>query len=166
MKLYTVTDAYISYLKTIDAKVPNNYSGARPYVGIIIEISGHKYLAPLTSYKSKQDKLNDNNPTIFKIHEKGNPANKLGMIHLNNMIPVLDSEIKLIDLPAQEEKYKKLLEFQIAYIKSEQDTLKKRAEKLHELVSIKNHAHYSTLSCDFNLLEAKYIKFSPTNSVV
>lgn len=166
MKLYTVTDAYIAYLKGIDSKVLNNYGGIRPYVGIIIEIGGHKYLAPLTSYKAKQEKLNNNLPTIFKVHEKGDPSNKLGLIQLNNMIPVLESEIILIDLPAQEEKYKKLLEFQIAYIKSEQDTLKKRAEKLYELVSIKNHAHYSALSCDFNLLEAKYRKFTPANSGV
>ncbi|WP_052721946.1 type III toxin-antitoxin system ToxN/AbiQ family toxin [Pseudomonas synxantha] len=67
MKLYTVTDAYIAYLKGIDSKVLNNYGGIRPYVGIIIEIGGHKYLAPLTSYKAKQEKLNNNLPTIIII---------------------------------------------------------------------------------------------------
>ncbi len=159
MKFYTVSDRYITYLKTLDHKVPNNYGGKRPYVGIIIEINGHKYLAPMTSYKPKQDALDTNNRTIFKIHEKGKPLKKLGMLHLNNMIPVLDSEVKEVDFSTQDLKYRILLTHQINFIKSEQDAIKERAAKLYDSVVNLKNAHFCKLSCDFVVLEAGYRNF-------
>lgn len=159
MQFYTVTNAYINYLKALDSKVPDNYGGSRPYVGIILEIGGHKYLAPLTSYKAKQDTMKDSNPTIFKIYEKGNDLNKLGMLHLNNMIPVLESEIIPVVFSSLDHKYKSLLTKQIAYIKSEQDAIKKKAGNLYKLVTISKNEHYCKLSCDFIALEAGYKGF-------
>lgn len=159
MKFYTVSDRYIAYLKTLDNKVPNNYGGKRPYVGIILQINGHSYLAPLTSYKPKQDNLDSSNRTIFKIHEKGKPSNKLGMLHLNNMIPVIESETTLVDFLKLDAKYKILLTHQIDFIKSEQDAIKERAAKLYHSVVVLKNAHFSKLSCDFSVLEGGYRNF-------
>ncbi len=159
MQFYTVTDNYIAYLKNIDANVPDNYSGKRPYVGVVLEVGEHKYLAPLTSYKPKQDKLHPSNQTIFKIYEKGNELNKLGMIHLNNMIPVIQSEIATIDFSQQPKHYENLLTKQFSFVKSNQDAIKKRASTLHQLVTIDKHQFFCSISCDFLKLEGSYKNF-------
>ena len=160
MQFYKVSDRYINFLKKLDTKIPDNYSGKRPYVGIVLEINGHKYLAPLTSHKPKQDKLQSTNPTIYKIHEKGNENNKLGMLHFNNMIPVIDSEIATIDFSTQDKKYSSLLSTQLAFIKSNQDNIKTRAKQLYNLVTVNKNAHFCSLSCDFIFLEDNYRKFT------
>lgn len=160
MKFYTVSNEYISYLKTIDSKVPDNYSGTRPYVGILLEINGHKYLAPLTSYKPKQDEIADNKITVFKLYEKGNPSNKLGMISLNNMIPIIESEISMINFSEQNKKYATLLTSQINFISSNQDDIVKKAEKLYKVVTVSKTEHFCKISCNFTLLEKNYKNFT------
>lgn len=159
MKFYTISNRYINYLKTIDSKVPNNYSGSRPYIGILLEINGHKYLAPLTSYKEKQDKIPANKLTVFKLHEKGNESNKLGMINLNNMIPIIEKEISVIDFNEQDYKYAILLTFQINFIDSHQSSIIEKANKLYEIVTVAKKEHFCKLSCDFTLLEKHYKDF-------
>ena len=98
MKFYTISNSYIDFLKSIDRKVPNHYGGRKPFIGVVLEVNDHKYFAPLTSYKAKQGRIKDNLPTIVKLHERSNPSNKLGMILINNMIPVIESEIQLLNL--------------------------------------------------------------------
>ena len=159
MEFYSVSDAYIAFLTGYDARVPNNYAGRRPYIGVILNLNGHEYLAPLTSYKLKQDNLASSNPTVFKIHEKGNDANKLGMVQLNNMIPIIHNEISLIDISLQEAKYASLLTLQLAFIKSNQEDIKKKAQNLYSLVTVKKNAFFCNLSCDFSTLEANYANF-------
>ncbi|SCH36348.1 Uncharacterised protein [uncultured Megasphaera sp.] len=49
MRLYHVSDTYIQYLKQFDEKVPDNKNQKRPYVGIVVEVGGVTYYAPLSS---------------------------------------------------------------------------------------------------------------------
>ncbi|EMD1174222.1 type III toxin-antitoxin system ToxN/AbiQ family toxin [Vibrio harveyi] len=160
MKFYTVTDDYIQHLKKIDKHVPDNYSETRAYVGIVLQVNGVKYLAPLTSYKEKQDKIKNSTPTIFKLHEEGNPDNKLGMIQLNNMIPVTDCVISELDVDAQDEPYKRMLQRQIKFIKKNSEKITSRAEKLRKLVVENKHVHFSKVSCKFKELEDALSSYS------
>jgi len=57
MRFYNITEQYISYLKTLDTKVPDNKGGKRPYVGIVLEIEDIKYFAPFTSPKPKHKNM-------------------------------------------------------------------------------------------------------------
>ena len=75
MKFYTINDSFVSSIKLIELKIQDNYGGKRPYIGVLLSINDLNYFAPLSSYKSKQDRIN--NITVFKLHEKGNPENKL-----------------------------------------------------------------------------------------
>ncbi|MCS1976162.1 type III toxin-antitoxin system ToxN/AbiQ family toxin [Escherichia coli] len=97
MKFYVIADSYINHLVACDQHVYKN-KGTRPYIGIVLEVNGVEFLAPLTSYKEKQDKIPNNSPLIFKMYELGNVENKLGMVQINNMVPVLGSEVELLDL--------------------------------------------------------------------
>ena len=44
MKFYNIKDEYINYLKKYDAKVADNKKGKRPYVGVVLEIDGIKFI--------------------------------------------------------------------------------------------------------------------------
>lgn len=156
MKFYTATSDYIEYLRGIDNKV---YYSGRPFVGIVLTIGNHRYIAPLTSYKIKQDLLDSSLPTHFKLHERSDESNKLGMIQIKNMIPFLESEVFLFDVDAQDHKYKIMLYKQYEFIKMHKDEIIRRAENIYKLVTIDNHRFFKKISCDFKLLEEKYTSF-------
>ena len=48
LKFFTVEDSYIQYLKGFDTNVPNNYSSTKPFIGVLFNINGLDYIAPLT----------------------------------------------------------------------------------------------------------------------
>jgi protein AbiQ len=165
LRFYTVSDAYISFLQQFDPKVPNNggaaYKGRKLYIGVVLEIGGHKYFAPLSSYKAKQDKISSSSCSLFKLHERGNENNKLGIISLNNMVPVPDSELVLLDLDGQDEQYKRMLLKQYEFIKESRDEIARRAAKLHNHVVVKRTPHFVLISCDIPTLVDQAIKYLP-----
>ncbi|RVU33242.1 type III toxin-antitoxin system ToxN/AbiQ family toxin [Rheinheimera riviphila] len=160
MKFYTISDDYISYLLNFDHKVPNNggagYKGKKVYIGIVLEIGTHKFLAPLTSYKPAQDRIQSSSCSAFKLHERTNPDNKLGLIALNYMIPVLDSELVEFDIEAQEHRYKQMLHRQYEFIKANRQEIIERASKLYEHVVIKRTEFFVRISCDIPKLVDEY----------
>jgi len=156
LKFYTVSTAYLDHLQAVEPKVyystGDGYISAKPYIGIVLDVAGHKFIAPLTSYKPKQDGIKSSSFSVFKLHERGNPSNKLGMISLNNMIPILDAEISLLDLNAQKENYRRMLYKQFEFIKANSDEIKDRAAKLHHQVTVMRTTFYVKISCDFNAM--------------
>lgn len=163
MRFYTVSDEYVQFLQKFDAKVPNNggvaYKGVKVYVGVLLEIGNHKFLAPLSSYKPQHDRIDSSSPTAFKLHERLNPNNKLGMIALNYMIPVLDSEIAELDIDSQNEKYKKMLQKQYEFIKTRRTEIIERAAKLYEHVVVKRSTFFVRISCDIPKLVDEHKNF-------
>lgn len=155
MKFYTVSNEYIAQLKEVDDKVRHNKT-SRPYIGVVLEVGEFKYLSPLTSHKPKHDEINPRNPLIFKMHEVGDAQVKLGMLQLNNMIPVLDSEIQLVDLEAQSSRYRGLLEKQQLFLRKNSDQIKEKAARLHKKVIANqddNGLFEVRMSCNFAALE-------------
>ena len=156
LRFYTVSTAYLDHLRAVEPKVyyaqGEGYVSSKPYIGIVLEVSGHKFLAPLTSYKPKQDKIKNSNVSVFKLHERGNPDNKLGMISLNNMIPVLESEIQEFDLESQREGYKRMLYKQYEFIKANDEEILERASKLHHQVTAVRTSFYVSISCNFSAM--------------
>ena len=133
MKLYNVANKYVDYLKNFDAKVPENKDAKRPFVGVIFTIDGNNFFAPLSSPKSKH--LNMKNEADFHKINSGYQ----GAINFNNMIPIPNSELILMDIHAiPDENYRNLLNSQLKFINSNQDVLKKKAEKLYRLVESDN----------------------------
>jgi len=161
VKFYIVSDRYISYLKTIDGKVPDNYNGSRPFIGVVIEVNGVSYIAPLSSPKPQLERINNSKPTAFKIYNRKDGTEFLGVINLNYMIPVLDNEVTLLDVDNVDVKYKNLLKKQHEYIKIHQADIEARAIKLHDLVRTKKQAHFVDVSCCFDDLEANFKSFTP-----
>jgi len=129
MRFYNLTNEYVSFLKNWDSKVPDNKNEKRPYVGTVLELSGVKYFAPITSPKEKHRHMK-NSKDFRKINE-----GKYGAINLNNMIPVVASALIDIDIPnLQDKKYMRLLQDQYSYIRADQEQIRTAALRLHTLV--------------------------------
>ena len=98
LKLYSVSDKYINYLRKYDSKVYDNKvtnrNHKRKYLGVVLNINNYNYFIPLSSPK-KTDYLNGiirkDTSTIIRIH---NSNELFGTLRLSNMIPVPNDEIK------------------------------------------------------------------------
>ena len=134
LKWYIVNKEYINYLRGFDNKVENiNYSERlKPYIGILITINTVNYYVPISSGKEKHYTMKENIDFIKIMNED----RVLGVLNLNNMIPISNENI---------------------------DKIKSNAIKLYD-EKIKNpNSKISKRCCDFKLLENKcreYIKRS------
>lgn len=94
LKLVKIDTKYCDYLRLYDNKVPYNFENKalRPFVGVLFEVNSCKYFAPLSSPKPKHLKMK--NTIDFLRLDDG----KLGAINFNNMLPVMDNNVIVIDL--------------------------------------------------------------------
>ncbi|MCJ8343448.1 MAG: type III toxin-antitoxin system ToxN/AbiQ family toxin [Cetobacterium sp.] len=53
LKLVTIEEKYINYLKKFSENVKYNKNSLRPYVGIVLIVNNYNYFAPLRSSKPK-----------------------------------------------------------------------------------------------------------------
>ena len=154
LKFFTVEDSYIQYLKGFDTNVPNNYSSTKPFIGVLFDINGLDYIAPLTSAKPKHAKIRNSNPAAFKVFDGSTTGDLLALVQLNNMIPVRKENISKFDVKSRDIKYQFLLLKEINYIRTNRDKLLKKASKLYDLVVNKKISNFVNISCDFKLLES------------
>lgn len=154
MKFYYIKDDYIALLKKYDKKVDDNKHDRRPYIGIVLDINGTNYFAPLTSPKVKHKKMK-NSKDFRKIS-----GGTYGAINFNNMIPVVNDALILIDiLSIKDNAYKRLLQNQYTCIRTDQDIIKSVAKNLYELVLTQdskltsNDIKIKKRCCNFKLLE-------------
>jgi protein AbiQ len=153
--LVRINKNYCNYLRKYDPKVPYNSGNKtlRPFVGILFEIDDKKYFAPLSSPKPKHLKMK--NSLDFLRIKNG----ELGAVNFNNMIPVKNDNIILLDLNIivknkQEEKYINLLKEQLFWLNRHRDKLYKNAKKIYaEFIEGTLNKNIYTRCCDFKLLE-------------
>lgn len=130
MKFYKVDIDYIKYLHGFDDRVQynSNYTDMlnqnRPYIGVVLEINQQNYFAPLEHPRPSHKNLKSN-VHIYKI--KGG---KLGIIGLNNMIPV--PEIALINFNINIDKNRKILISQYIECSNDWDTIKNKAAQVYK----------------------------------
>ncbi|MBR6666707.1 MAG: type III toxin-antitoxin system ToxN/AbiQ family toxin [Lachnospiraceae bacterium] len=149
IRIYKVKSEYIKYLSmyqkhifTQDAEKDN-----RKYIGVVFEIKGMKYFAPLSSYKDKHKKMKES-VDIIKIKD-------YAVINLNNMIPVPASQVMDIDINKEKDSsYRYLLQAESREINKQRNRIKKNAEIVY---SHKKHngitTPLSSRTNDFELLE-------------
>jgi len=155
LEFYHVDTPYINYLKKYQDYIWNNddKDNTRPYVGVLILISGYKYYAPLTSPKTVNKKVKDNLTKIRIDH--GNQF--MGLINLNNMIPVNDDDVTLVNFNTLDSKYTSLLKTQRIEIRKKEKKIYQNAKALYNKVT--KHAEDNEWLVDrcynFKLLEQK-----------
>lgn len=149
IRIYEIKSEYIKYLSNYQKHIftQADRKDTRKYIGIIFEVKGVKYFAPLSSFKEKHKKMKES-VDFIKIKD-------YAVINLNNMIPVPNSQI--IDIDINKEKnpsYKYLLQAESREINNQRNKIRKNAEIVY---SHKKHNGDSTALAkrtnNFELLE-------------
>ena len=100
LKIYEIKKEYIKYLSRYQPHLFYD-EGTRKYIGILLEIKGFKYFAPLSSYKQKHKKMNER-VDFIKIKD-------YAVININNMIPVPEGQYMLVDINGTKDPHYKFL---------------------------------------------------------
>lgn len=134
--LYTVNDKFAQKMNHLDSKVQNNYDGQRLYYKSNLQYtdkSGEKvyYCVPFSSYKTKQDSIN--NKTLFKLYGENNDP--LGVLHVNNLIPVPESKLNtLANSPVKlTDKYLGLISKQNRYLDRNKQYLNEDIKLMYDI---------------------------------
>ena len=166
MKLnwYIMKKEYIKYLKKFDNKVQDieYINKSKPYIGIVFNINNFNYYVPISSCKNKYYSMSENIDFV-KVTEG---RKILAAINLNNMIPVPEENINLLDYQniseyfsfrneIDKQKYIALLRKEIAIINQRKDDILRRAKRLYELKYKFPNYKVSKRCCNFKLLERK-----------
>ena len=159
---YTVSTDYCDFLRGFDPCVPYTMDkkSVRPFVGIVLNVNGFNYYAPLTSPKPKHLKMK-NQTDFLKIN-----GGVWGAINFNNMIPVplecLNKvEINILITDAKPDKdYKNLLSNQLSWCNSNKERITKQAEKLYNMIiSGKAAESLRERCCKFAVDEQKCVEY-------
>lgn len=164
LKWYIASKEYINYLKVYDNKIENiNYSSRlKPYLGIILFINNFNYYVPISSPKDKHYKMKEDIDFV-KIVKKDRI---IGILNLNNMIPISDIDISILDYKKidnyrefdnEKEKmlYISFLNLELKLINNKIEKIKENAIKLYNEKLINPSSRISKRCCDFRLLEEK-----------
>lgn len=164
LKWYVADKEYVKYLRKFDKKVENiDYNTKlKPYIGILITINEFNYYVPISSAKEKHYKIKEGMDFIKIVQND----KIIGVLNLNNMIPILDNNVEVLKYKDIEEyrefvndKEKKLyisfLSFELDLINEKMEKIKKNAMKLYNEKINNPESNVSKRCCDFKLLEEK-----------
>lgn len=158
LKIYYISEKYISYLREFDKNVAYNKNSTRPYIGIVYTYDNYNYFVPLSSPKPKHININPKAIDIYKIKD-----GELGVVNINNMIPTHIEDLTEVLPTVKDKKYKKMLEEQLTFLNNHKAQLLKKINNFQNMYR-KRHLSETILSrcCKFILLEEKfeeYIKY-------
>lgn len=142
MKLYSISDKYINYLREYDKRVYDNKEDirtvTRKYLGIVLKVNNFNYYIPMSSPKKsdyKDNKIRKSIIPIIRIISKeeidGVPVLK-GTLRISDMIPVPESELILYEPKLERNKnYKILVEKELEFIDKNETMIKKYAQIIY-----------------------------------
>ena len=151
IKFYQIENNYIDYLSPHAPHLFHNKQAGqqneRKYIGIILQVNGFDYFAPLSSFKPKHNKM----PEMIDFIK----IKKYAVINLNNMFPVPLSECSYVDISKEKDKnYRALLVSEYRYIKSIQEKIRKNASNIYKHKTEHGNSTGLAKRCnDFILLE-------------
>lgn len=149
LKVYEVDSNYRKYLENLDNRISQKDN--RKFYGILIKKDEHEYCIPFTSrVKHRNSKLTIN------IRNKGKIIARL---LLNNMIPIIDKNVRLVEV--NKEKYADYLKSEIIYLSNKiiVNEIINKTENMFNVLENKKHIDYNffkSICCDFSLLETNY----------
>lgn len=158
LKFYYIDNDYIDALHNIESKVYPSTKAGRPYIGIVFKIHDIHYFAPMTSPKEKHSKLR--RPVVYKVNSLSDSNDKLGVIQINNMIPVPLSKLtEVVFSDIRDVQYKKLLQKQYIVLKVNKKEIEDTAEELYLKAKAGHPLH--RVCNDFRKLEEYYNSLFP-----
>ena len=129
IQLFEVSSKYINYLLPYASHLFHNkkpgQNNERKYIGIVLEVNGFKYFAPLSSYKPKHEKMSEGLDFI--------KLGRYSVINLNNMFPIPDGLYTYVDISREANPhYRSLLMAEYRIIRVKQDLIRKNASVLYK----------------------------------
>ena len=162
LHFYEIDNQYINFLSRFEEHIFHNskksQENERKYIGILFEINEIKYFVPLSSFKEKHKRLSESLDFV----KVGNFA----VLNLNNMIPVSESEYKLVDINKIINKaYKDLLENERRIIASKSELIRENAKAVYEhKIKNGNKSKLGKRCNDFLNLEKLCLEYSEKES--
>lgn len=169
LKWYIANKEYVNYLRQFDEKVENiDYNTKlKPYIGILVTINEFNYYVPISSAKEKHYKIREGMDFIKIMKD----SNIIGVLNLNNMIPISDKNVKVLkykeienyrdfDSDKQRTLYISFLSFELNLINDKMEKIKKSAMKLYNERINNPTSNVSKRCCNFQLLEQKCIEYN------
>lgn len=147
---------------------PQSGKEDRPFLGIVVPVEGKKYCIPLTSVKGKE-KFKNKKTTIdcICVRDLSNKDENgafpiIGILNLNNMIPVDEMVLTAIDIKIYKNDNNKIKERKILRTKEldwcqkNSDMIKSHAKRLYEIAVKypKKNIRLVKRCCKFDVLEA------------
>lgn len=163
---YDVDVEYVKYLKEKETKargftrVPDvEYQNERKMVcGIVLEVNGHKYYVPVSSYKKQQS-----NNILIKLEDDAYNQVK-GSLRFNYMFPIADEYVTKRDFStSQNAGRKEFLRRQWVYCNTIAEDIKKKALDTYNEVVQGRDKGVVNASCDFKLLETASSEYVQRN---
>ena len=161
---YEIDEKYIDFLSQFsehlfhNAKVSQTYS--RKYIGILFEINGIKYFAPLSSFKPKHKRLSET-VDFIKIGD-------MAVINLNNMFPVPETAYSLKNPNTEQNlQYRTLLNNEIRIIKQKTEQIINNAKTVYDHKMTNDGKSKLSQRCNnFKLLEEKYKEWTSSKKEI
>ena len=151
LSFYTVDERYIDYLAPYAPHLVHNakkgQGHSRKYIGIVLEVNGFEYFAPLSSFKEKHRRMK-NGLDFIKVGD-------YAVINLNCMFPVATDTYQRVDFSAvQDKRYRDLLQAEYRIIKQLEGRIRKNASTLYNHKANNGDSTPLSARCnDFPLLE-------------
>lgn len=153
LQIYEVSNDYIEYLCKHQ---PHMFHNAKPsqlhnrkYIGVVLEVNGFHYLAPLSSFKPKHEKMDKMVDMVI--------IGTYAVLNLNNMFPVPEDEYHRVFFSQfyKDPKYQNLLRAEYRIISDKQEKIRKQAQTVYELkLKDGNKTGLARRCNDFKKLEA------------
>ena len=146
LKLYEISEEYISYISTVEKNVfsskENDRNHTRKYLGIVYSINEYNYYIPLSSPKNSDyriengvQKIRGSIVPIIRITSQSSSGELelKGTLKLSNMIPVPTSELFLYDMDHEPDLfYKALIHKEMLFIRKNKNKIIQNAKILYK----------------------------------
>ena len=127
LKLYEINPEYIKYLAQYQEHIfiSDGNKASRKYIGIVLQINGMNYFAPLSSFKPKHKKMKES-VDFIKIRD-------YAVININNMVPVPEGEYHLVDVNGTKDmQYRYLMQAESREINRQRNRIIKNADIVYK----------------------------------
>lgn len=158
MKFYFVKSDYLQYLKKFEPNLSaQKLKETRPYVGVVFSIQGKDFFAPLHSAKAKHEKISNKSIDCIKLYEHDK---LLGVLNLNNMIPVSNRDVIPVDFKKYDTAKRNLFQTEYKNIIRLRNTILKNAERVYFEYKNNPQGNLAKRCYNFPLLEEKCSEYS------
>ena len=169
-----ISEPYLLYLQQIEPKImhPDSFypDGSRKKfaIGILFEINGFNYYAPISSIKFHQVNVTDSNKLhsdfkqfCFPVRVKRYKIEQIvALVRLDFMFPVSDNDFCLVPFNTLDQEYQIFVRSQYLYCKKNMDEICEKAKYIYaSRTDVLATPHVKEKCCDFILLESSLQKW-------